>query len=78
MQYSNLIISVEILLDPLEDVVAGEVGEHALVEVGAAAAAQVIDVVNVHWNLPDARKGFCRTGKFFFEYWETLRKEGNV
>lgn len=68
MQYSNLIISVEILLDPLEDVVAGEVGKHALVEIGAAAAAQVVDVVNVHWDLPDAREGFCRTGKRFCHY----------
>ena len=59
----NLVISVEILLDPLKDVVAGEVGEDALVEVGAAAAAQVVDVVDVHGNLPDARERFCWTEK---------------
>ena len=52
-------------MNPLEDVVAGEVGKDALVEIGAAAAAQVVDVMDVHWNLPDARERFCWAGKRF-------------
>ena len=49
---------VEVLLDPLKDVIAGEVGEYALVEVGAAASAEVIHEVDVHWNLPNAGERF--------------------
>ena len=54
------VVPVEVLLQPLEDVVAGEVGEDALVEVRAPATAQVTDVVDVHRNLPDSGKSLGR------------------
>ena len=34
----GLVVSVEVLLQPGEDVLLGQVGEHALVQVGAVTA----------------------------------------
>ena len=63
------VVPVEVLLQPLEDVVAGEVGEDALVEVGAPASAQVTDVVDVHRNLPDSGKSLGRAKIIQFKDW---------
>ena len=63
------VVPVEVLLQPLEDVVAGEVGEDALVEVGAPATAQVTDVVDVHRNLPDSGKSLGRAKIIQFKDW---------
>ena len=68
------VVPVEVLLQPLEDVVAGEVGEDALVEVGAPASAQVTDVVDVHRNLPDSGKSLGRAKIIQFKYWSQSDK----
>ena len=68
------VVPVEVLLQPLEDVVAGEVGEDALVEVGAPATAQVTDVVDVHRNLPDSGKSLGRAKIIQFKDWSQSDK----
>jgi len=57
-----LIVPVEVLFEPIKHIVAREVGKNALVKVRATATPQVINVMNVHWNFPDAWERFCRTG----------------
>ena len=49
-----LVVAVEVLLEPAEDLIWLVVEEHALVQVGAVASLETLRVVRVEWDLPDA------------------------
>jgi hypothetical protein len=56
-----LIMAIEVFLEPIENIIAREVSKDTLVEVRATASAEVVYVMDVHRNLPDARERFRRT-----------------
>jgi hypothetical protein len=60
---SYLISSLEIFLNPFKYVITGEMCENALIQVRASSTSQVVNVVNVDRNLPDARERFGGTLK---------------
>ena len=49
-----LIVPVEVLLKPAEDLIRVVVEEHTLVQVGTVAALEALRVVRVQRHLPDA------------------------
>ena len=58
----GLVVPVEVLLQPGEDVLLGEVGEHALVQVGAVSAqvtladkhGSTLMLQTIHWTFASA------------------------
>ena len=53
-----LVVAVEVLLEPAEDLIWLVVEEHTLVQVGAVASLEALRVVRVERDLPDS----CRFG----------------